>query len=534
MGRIRGKFFLPVLLLLAASYSDAGGAPSPSGIAGPKEYVNRPLDTSLQAYHALVSGTKRVIVILVDFPGTGTGTYGAPTMTAADKINLHGWFKSSSRNFEDYYDEVSYGQLDLDVTYAVCGGTKSTLDGSEQPFEVPQNISYYGQDTQASLEDLLDHAISTSQVTASNYDNVLVAHAGYGNESTAPTYPGDILSVSVSFVSPHGSFTTGAIVPAREAGSMVPFGVMCHEFGHQLGLPDIYATDTSEKRVGIYALMDSGSWNNLGNIPAHPCSWSKVQLGWISPVVLTEDVNDQLLKAYYLNAAGSVFRFNIPGTEDLEYFLLAYRASGGYDSASTNPDGSTLHWGVSILHVDANIASAVNIADNSMNSSSQVHPGVNIVGEGTWDTGRIFTSPDSDSYDGSISGITIYDFTDTGSNMTFDATVASFGGGLSIKEEPLGYPNPIRKGASVAILSFKLSEPEDDRSVRIYAVDGSLIRKFGKNELDAAFIQDNEVVYQAKWDLKNDAGERVATGIYIILVRAGDKIKTGRMAVIRD
>ncbi|MBB2891206.1 immune inhibitor A domain-containing protein [Flexivirga oryzae] len=63
-------------------------------------------------------------------------------------------------------------------------------------------------------------------------------------------------------------------------------GVFAHEFGHDLGLPDLYdTTGAGDNTVGFWSLMSSGSWLNhggdaIGTTPGYMDGWSKVQLGW--------------------------------------------------------------------------------------------------------------------------------------------------------------------------------------------------------------------------------------------------------------
>lgn len=63
-------------------------------------------------------------------------------------------------------------------------------------------------------------------------------------------------------------------------------GVFSHEFGHDLGLPDLYdTTNTGDNTVGYWSLMSSGSWLNhggdaIGTTPGYMDAWSKLQLGW--------------------------------------------------------------------------------------------------------------------------------------------------------------------------------------------------------------------------------------------------------------
>ncbi|MEU9090120.1 immune inhibitor A domain-containing protein [Streptomyces sp. NPDC048428] len=64
-------------------------------------------------------------------------------------------------------------------------------------------------------------------------------------------------------------------------------GVFAHEYGHDLGLPDLYdTTNTAENSVGFWSLMSAGSWlgtgkNSIGDLPGDMTAWDKFQLGWL-------------------------------------------------------------------------------------------------------------------------------------------------------------------------------------------------------------------------------------------------------------
>jgi immune inhibitor A len=63
-------------------------------------------------------------------------------------------------------------------------------------------------------------------------------------------------------------------------------GVFTHEYGHDLGLPDLYDY-YGENGTGFWTLMSSGSWidegkDTIGNKPAHMGAWEKFQLGWLN------------------------------------------------------------------------------------------------------------------------------------------------------------------------------------------------------------------------------------------------------------
>ncbi|MFD5870446.1 immune inhibitor A domain-containing protein [Streptomyces sp. NPDC060322] len=64
-------------------------------------------------------------------------------------------------------------------------------------------------------------------------------------------------------------------------------GVFAHEYGHDLGLPDLYDTSGGgENSVGFWSLMSAGSWlgtgdGQIGNLPGDMTAWDKLQLGWL-------------------------------------------------------------------------------------------------------------------------------------------------------------------------------------------------------------------------------------------------------------
>lgn len=74
-------------------------------------------------------------------------------------------------------------------------------------------------------------------------------------------------------------------------------GVFAHEFGHDLGLPDLYDTSGNtggaENSTGFWTLMSSGSYgsdgqpeNGIGTEPIHMSAYEKIVLGWSNLGVL--------------------------------------------------------------------------------------------------------------------------------------------------------------------------------------------------------------------------------------------------------
>ena len=136
-------------------------------------------------------------------------------------------------------------------------------------------------------------------------DTFQSVHAGVGNESCSPTCD-DWAIWSHSWYAfsnrsgpdgqgpafnPDGgvqigdsNYWVGKYTIQPENGGV---GVFTHEYGHDLGLPDLYDTSGGENGTGFWTLMSSGSWvdtgeDHIGNAPSHMGAWEKFQLGWLN------------------------------------------------------------------------------------------------------------------------------------------------------------------------------------------------------------------------------------------------------------
>ncbi len=139
----------------------------------------------------------------------------------------------------------------------------------------------------------------------------------------------------------NGGTEGGAI--SREGSFAQTVGVMAHEFGHALGLPDLYdqAYDTpAEDSAGIgqWGLMGWGAHGWNGNDGPNPFSaWSLEQLGWLGGAAgrLVEVEGDVAsLEVTDVHAGGSVVKIPLQVTTTSwswrfqEYLLLEQRVRG--------------------------------------------------------------------------------------------------------------------------------------------------------------------------------------------------------------
>lgn len=299
--------------------------------------------------------TRNLIAIRVEFLDGDSNYTGAPN---GSMTYTQPYFDNIMNNLTNYYQEVSYNQLT--INYTVSG----------KIYTLSKTMKYYGADTPTQHDENLTDLIYDSIIIAdldrdfSKYDDVVLWHAGAGQESDInEDTPADIWSVHVSGFSipvDGTSITKIIIIPETENQDGLSnygiLGVATHEFGHQLGLPDLYDTDKTSQGIGNWGLMGSGNWLNNGNTPAHLCAWSKIYLGWINSVNLT-------IEGYYTvnpveNYNDTVYKFPIT---DTEYFLIEFRKKTGYDSYL--PGEGLLIW-----HID----------DNQPNNNNESHKKVDL------------------------------------------------------------------------------------------------------------------------------------------------------------
>ena len=126
-------------------------------------------------------------------------------------------------------------------------------------------------------------------------DHVIVLHSG-NDQADGGGVEGSYAEWSSANVV--GAATGGVVIPGADGLKVFNFtsqpedagiGVIAHEYGHDLGLPDLYDSVTGlDSDVGWWDLMSTGSHSGplFQTLPTHMGAWSKYVLGWIEPEVL--------------------------------------------------------------------------------------------------------------------------------------------------------------------------------------------------------------------------------------------------------
>lgn len=137
-------------------------------------------------------------------------------------------------------------------------------------------------------------------------------------------------------------------------------GTICHELGHDLGLPDLYDRDGSSEGVGIHCLMGCGSWGaaegeQAGVTPVILSAWCRTRLGWLTPAVATSGGTYTLVQASD-PADSNVLK--IPTKDPNQYFLLENRQPTGFDAGlyeAFSATSSVMGGGIAIWHINESV-----------------------------------------------------------------------------------------------------------------------------------------------------------------------------------
>ena len=115
-------------------------------------------------------------------------------------------------------------------------------------------------------------------------------------------------------------------------------GVVCHELGHDLGLPDLYDTSYSNLPMAVndLSIMAGGSWGREGDEvptsrPTQLDPWCKIQLGFFD-----SEKAESGTKSYTLNQSANPSAYSIIRIESARpgvYYLVENRQYAGFDAS---------------------------------------------------------------------------------------------------------------------------------------------------------------------------------------------------------
>jgi M6 family metalloprotease-like protein len=360
---------------------------------------------------------------------------------------------SSDLSVRKYFQDMSDNNLNLQ--FDIYG-----------PVKVSKAWEYYGKNNNSIIGDdlhpgeLVSEALRImvsrySSVDFSLYDNdnngyvdsVIIIHEGRGEESgggadtiwshqwdlasaasygdgNGPVNAGDGVTFNVYTIQPEYTVTRGD-------SSM---GVYAHEFGHVLGLPDLYDTSNATYGVGDWSLMASGSWKgpvtNDGTTPAPLLAWERFKTGgssWVS-LSLPATTDDQAIDN--IETSKAAFKIMLSNTAgQVQYLIIEGRV------LSTSSQWYVPGTGLLISHIHESIISYFTAADAVNAGSSRIH-GINILEK---------------------TGTDLWDKTSTGDSSDLFITGDTIAGAIKYDSSAPGYSLLPATGTTVSITDVKVT-----------------------------------------------------------------------------
>ncbi len=339
-----------------------------------REYrYSLPTDVLIHTY------TIKICAIRVQFQldetdsSTGNGQF---DLTADDSINFDppphnkSYFASHLEALSRYYKFVSHDKLNL--IYDIFP------EDENEAYTLPEPMGYYGpegwfgSDPGSRLfgffKDAIRHVDSIGSVPFCDYDVIIVFHAGSDWQNDVATFYPDLAELypDIFIPSPYDlptaylilpdetlatCITQGIVMPehAYQDGQTVLInGILAHEFGHYLGLVDLYSTYDFTSNIGYFSLMDNGHaagiqlveeetgdvYDVFGLLPTYPSAWERAYLGWENVVTLDDPIADFEIYACEIPLRPNKATIAKIDIDEFEYFLIENRQSEPWDDIS--------------------------------------------------------------------------------------------------------------------------------------------------------------------------------------------------------
>lgn len=289
--------------------------------------INRRIEQKAQTGERLTEA--KVVLLLVEFQDVKF-TKGDKAMIddLLNKENYKNAAIGADGSVRDYYYENSNGVFTPE--FVVAG-----------PYTMKNPVKYYGENTGYGNGDVrpgqmvmeaCTQASDNGDINFSDFakegevEHLFIIYAGYGEAD----------SQKANTIWPH-EWTLAAQGTANfklngvrintygcsqeinyVTDNLTGIGVICHEFGHVLGLPDFYG---SSYGLRVFSLMDSGSYNSNGTIPPALSATER----WLSSWMDFEDIDSSDPKEYTLGTVYENKAYRIKTEVEDEFYVLEVR-----------------------------------------------------------------------------------------------------------------------------------------------------------------------------------------------------------------
>lgn len=323
----------------------------------------------------IAADTYRVLAVRVSFPPetpdnettSGNGTFDLSTGESSDRVypfdappHDRAYFEAHLQALSNYYRDISQSQLTIEYDVYPQESTASyVLDtplieygNGRTRREINERVTRLFRDGIRAAD-----AADGATIDFSKYRAFAVFHAGLGGEAgqklndipSAFIFKRDLIELADGAISVNnGAFqvTSGMLLPEAIStnGRGGLNGTLARFFASQLGLPGLSDFENDLPAIGDWSLMDTGannqidasrlglqplrndptSTNLIGFLPSRMIAWSRMQLGWLEPLVITHSDTVEIAASGSALDLPQAIRVPISATE---YFLIENRYS---------------------------------------------------------------------------------------------------------------------------------------------------------------------------------------------------------------
>lgn len=310
------------------------------------------------------SGSPKALVILAEFSDT-TFVSGLKAKNVFEHFLKAKGDEALPDGYETYTGSYrnsklrNYGSVS-EYFYDMSQGTFTPQFDVVGPYNLGKPSLYYGKGKNDNGSQLVKDACAAAYaagVDFSQYDSdgdgdvdlVYIIYAGYpasmsGNDDDIwpkainNTNAGSFNGKNVKRAGIHAERSYGWAANKANGYLLSGIGLFCHEFSHTMGLPDLYPDDYHlESRIDnqepeMWDLMDGGEYTyNGGYCPTPYSPWEMDAMGWITPMVLTDQAKQVSLTSFTKDRIA----YKINGDNN-EYLLLQNIQNEGWWSKLCN------------------------------------------------------------------------------------------------------------------------------------------------------------------------------------------------------
>ena len=236
-----------------------------------------------------------------------------------------------------------YGPVTVDKPETYYGGKREDDNKDENPWQLVKDALKLVEDQVKVTEDDIKSFCSDGKTI----DCVYIVYAGLGQNdggdgttvwANCSTTGGKTLGgKEVRWYTMSGELSPVKIKD-KDGTTIIPvvvngLGVICHEFSHSLGLPDMYPTAESayldNQEMEYWDLMDGGEYTYNGFCPTAYTAFEKEQMGW--PVDIKKlDSDASVTMTTSTEQGGTAYKIVNP-QNDKEYLMLEYIQRKGWN-----------------------------------------------------------------------------------------------------------------------------------------------------------------------------------------------------------